>query len=116
MNAPTLRKVKAGGLTAGIITLATAAIAQFVVPHFGEPMGQALVALVSALIVWGITHGVTWALRETHATEYAEQVYEALGLEDSHGAGLDDDAELVADVDPDDEEPDPAVPDLVRPE
>lgn len=115
MNAPTLRKVKAGGLTAGVITLATAAVTQFVLPQLGEPATQALVALVSALIVWGITHAVSWALRETHATEYAEQVYEAFGLEGSHGGDLAADDELAAEDDDDDED-DPVVPDLVKPE
>lgn len=73
---PTLRKVNAGGIAAGVGTLVTAIAGDMLTSgHLSLDTRHALVALVAALIVWGASHGVMWLLKETHALEYAEAVW-----------------------------------------
>lgn len=101
-KAPTLSKVKAGGPVAGLITLIVAGLGEYVLPDLGNDAGKALVTLVSALVVWAVTQGVMWTLKELHAGEYADAVYGALGLEYGGDDDLTDDD--LADDDLDDEE------------
>lgn len=80
---PTLRKVKAGGVAAGLSTLVTSALLTYVFRgQLDAGTASALGALVSALIVFGITRFVAWFAKETHAEEYAGVIEGALGLEE----------------------------------